>query len=212
MTKPTIQPLKNGPYVVRDVGAFRNSRGEAMEAKPQMALCRCGGSSNKPLCDGTHVKIGFDDSKKDDRTPDKVKVYEGKAITIVDNRGVCSHRGYCSDELPSVWGEETEPNGASVEEIIRICQKCPSGALSYSLPGGERIQVVEGRDASIKIAERHYDQDGGYDVMGGVGLEGPDHTQPESADHYVLCRCGSSKNKPFCDGQHWHVKFLDETS
>ncbi len=30
-----------------------------------------------------------------------------------------------------------------------------------------------------------------------------------SQEHYTLCRCGKSKNKPFCDGQHWDAGFKD---
>ena len=30
-----------------------------------------------------------------------------------------------------------------------------------------------------------------------------------SREHYTLCRCGQSKNKPFCDGAHWNAGFRD---
>jgi CDGSH-type Zn-finger protein len=59
----TIQLTKDGPMVVKGVTELRNSRGEALKTEDTMYLCRCGGSANKPFCDGTHKKIGFKDEK-----------------------------------------------------------------------------------------------------------------------------------------------------
>lgn len=101
--KPTIEATLNGPYIVRDLDTFKNSRGESIKTKPVMALCRCGQSSTKPFCNGTHAKIGFSSAKLDGRVPDRMDDYKGKEITIHDNRGVCSHAGYCTDNLPSVF-------------------------------------------------------------------------------------------------------------
>jgi len=181
-----------------------------------MALCRCGGSSTKPFCNGTHLKNNFKGNKKFFRKRDKVDVYEGKEITIYDNRGVCSHRGYCSDELPSVWRSDKkpwiDPDGASVKEIIEICEKCPSGALSYSLPGEQRVQEVEGREAAISISPNRFGTSGPYDITGSILFKDLKGTKPEAAEHYTLCRCGASKNKPFCSGEHWHIKFIDDAN
>jgi CDGSH-type Zn-finger protein len=57
----TIRVRKNGPYVVDDDDARIvdwEGREYRVERRP-VALCRCGGSTNKPFCDGTHSKIGF---------------------------------------------------------------------------------------------------------------------------------------------------------
>ena len=69
---PTITCKPNGPYLVSNLGDFKNSQGERIPTKPVMALCRCGGSANKPFCDGTHQKNGFSDAKQVDGSADLV--------------------------------------------------------------------------------------------------------------------------------------------
>jgi 3-phenylpropionate/trans-cinnamate dioxygenase ferredoxin subunit len=60
MAEVTITPLDNGPYLVRGPVKIIDSDGEVFEVKKEtVALCRCGGSVNKPFCDGTHSKTGF---------------------------------------------------------------------------------------------------------------------------------------------------------
>jgi CDGSH-type Zn-finger protein len=56
----TITPLENGPYLVRGPVVVRDADGNEYRIEREtIALCRCGGSTNKPFCDGTHSKIGF---------------------------------------------------------------------------------------------------------------------------------------------------------
>jgi CDGSH-type Zn-finger protein len=57
--KPTIVVKKNGPYVVTDCQMLKGlADGTVYETSGTVALCRCGASSNKPFCDGTHVPSG----------------------------------------------------------------------------------------------------------------------------------------------------------
>jgi len=56
----TITPLENGPYLVKGKVVVRDADGvEYQVERATIALCRCGGSTTKPFCDGTHSKIGF---------------------------------------------------------------------------------------------------------------------------------------------------------
>ncbi|RNI13863.1 hypothetical protein EFE42_07105 [Methanohalophilus sp. RSK] len=205
--KTIIKVSKDGPYIVSNLNTLRNSKGVFIETKPTIAMCRCGGSGNKPFCDGTHMKNGFSGEKKEDRVPDKMDTYKGKAITIHDNRGVCSHRGHCTDNLPSVFRMGVEPwidpDGADPEEIARVIRMCPSGALSYTMDG--QLHKDYPHNAEVFVAKNN-----AYNVVGNIELEDPDGSNPETQDHYCLCRCGNSKNKPFCDGSHWYVEFEDE--
>lgn len=211
-SKPCIACLPNGPYYLLNdlipaaVPNLRNAKGESLSSVRGVALCRCGGSKNKPFCDGTHGTNGFSDNKLDDGSLNKRVSYKGKRITIHDNRGICSHAGHCTERLASVFKMHAEPwidpDGAGVNEIIETIKRCPSGALSYSLEGVEYRD--QERPPMVTVTK-----DGPYAVTGGVKLL--DHALGEgaSAEHYTLCRCGASANKPFCDGTHWEIGFKD---
>ncbi|MGE5291312.1 MAG: CDGSH iron-sulfur domain-containing protein [Micromonosporaceae bacterium] len=73
-----IQPDKNGPYLVTNAQRLVSHVGETMRVTPQMALCRCGGSSMKPFCDGPHARTGFDDAKDPKRVPGRRDTYAGE--------------------------------------------------------------------------------------------------------------------------------------
>jgi CDGSH-type Zn-finger protein len=60
MADATITPSENGPYIVTGPVTLMAPDGRVIEHPEQMALCRCGGSHNKPFCDGTHLTNNFD--------------------------------------------------------------------------------------------------------------------------------------------------------
>lgn len=204
-TRPSITPSPNGPYIVKQLTTLTSRKGD-LEPRETMALCRCGGSANKPFCDGTHKKNGFSSAKIEGRVADRRDSYAGAQVTVHDNRGICSHAGHCTDKLASVFRMKQEPwidpSGAPAEEIVAAVRRCPSGALSYSIGGVEHRD----RDAAPAIAVA---PDGPYEVTGGPELLDTEFGEGASREHYTLCRCGASKNKPFCDGSHWHVGFKD---
>jgi len=213
---PQIQVAHNGPYLVTNAAKLSDWLGQALPLRPQMALCRCGGSQIKPLCDGTHARIGFTDDKDPDRVPDRRDTYVGQQVTILDNRGTCQHSGFCSDRLATVFHVREEPfvtpSGGRMDEIIRAVRDCPSGALSYAIDGEEARDEVDyhgKREQAIEVS-----RDGPYRIVGGIALvdsKGDDVVRNEGAsrEHYALCRCGHSQNKPFCSGMHWYVQFKD---
>ncbi len=172
-----------------------------------MLVCRCGGSANKPFCDGTHARIGFSGERLNDGSNDKRDNYTGRKITIYDNRSICAHSGFCTDGLPSVFrlGEEPwiNPDAAEVEALIETIKKCPSGALSYSIDNVEFRD--QDREPMVLVS-----RDGPHYVRGGIELKDVPRAEGASKEHYTLCRCGGSKNKPFCDGTHGYIKFKDE--
>ena len=203
---PSIDPTPDGPYLVKNLPGLSNQKGP-IDVRTTMALCRCGGSGNKPFCDGTHAEIGFSSAKLEGRVPDKREDYSVEKITIHDNRGICAHAGRCTDGLASVFRLKQEPwidpLGAVAEQIIETIRKCPSGALSYTVDGREQ-RDQEGPPAIF------VSPNGPYVVTGGPGLMNTRLGDGASTEHLTLCRCGGSKNKPFCDGSHWYNDFRDD--
>jgi 3-phenylpropionate/trans-cinnamate dioxygenase ferredoxin subunit len=59
MADVTIEIIENGPYIVSGPIELKDGDGNVYPEKKRMALCRCGASTTKPFCDGTHSKIGF---------------------------------------------------------------------------------------------------------------------------------------------------------
>ena len=223
--KPKIRPLPNGPYyLINDmepkvVENLKNSKGELLSTIVGIALCRCGKSNNKPFCDGTHSIIGFSSKNVNLNENDTNKLtiknkrrnYVGKEITIHDNRRICSHAKECVNNLPSVFKLGSKPwidsDGSKVQDIINTVRKCPSGALSYSIGDIEYRDPKEQRDPIVTVLKN-----GPYYITGGIDLIGENIEFGEGAskEHYTLCRCGASENKPFCDGTHGIINFKDE--
>ena len=204
-TAVTIQPTENGSLAVTGLENLRDSRGEALPTKAKIYLCRCGGSSNKPFCDGSHKRNGFSGARESSASLDREKAYPGKQITVHDNRAICSHSESCVKELAAVFSKKARPwvnpDGASPEGIVALVKRCPSGALSYSIEGTQQRDFT--REPQIIVSKN-----GPYNVTGGIVIQ--NEIQPPSSEHYSLCRCGASKNKPFCDGMHHTIGFRDE--
>jgi CDGSH-type Zn-finger protein len=208
--RPRIIPLPNGPYYLFEddrpytVGCLRSSAGQKRSLVRGIALCRCGGSQNKPFCDGTHGKIGFRSDDKTER-PGKRKTYVGKGLTVTDDRSICAHAGFCTDNLPAVFGKRgdsfVQPDGASPAAIRKVVAMCPSGAILVD----EEKRRAKARRPRVTVTKN-----GPYAITGGVELLGVPFAAGAATEHYTLCRCGGSQNKPFCDGTHWENGFTDE--
>jgi CDGSH-type Zn-finger protein len=59
MPEVTIEVVRNGPLIVNGPVELKDADGKFYPVKERIALCRCGGSTTKPFCDGTHSRIGF---------------------------------------------------------------------------------------------------------------------------------------------------------
>ncbi|HXV86393.1 MAG TPA: CDGSH iron-sulfur domain-containing protein [Gemmatimonadales bacterium] len=199
---PSIEPRLNGPFRVSNVANLVNARGEVLPTKEAYSLCRCGHSHTKPFCDGTHKTLPFDSARLTDGSKDRREAYRHGRLTVFDNRGICSHSAHCTEQLPVVFRSGEEPwidcAGAEEATILAQVRRCPSGALSCAVDG------VEHRDGDglPRIQAR---KNGPYEVSGAILLKigESDWGEGASREHYTLCRCGRSRNKPFCDGSHW---------
>ena len=180
------------------------------EVGPTYKLCRCGHSRNKPFCDDTHLKIGFDgtETATHQKFSDQAKMYEGPTLELADAKGLCASARFCHPG-GKVWALVGQADSASRELAIREAAHCPSGRLVMHdrETGGELEDVPE---ASICVVEDSpLGCSGPLWVRGGVRIESEDGNPYEQRNRVTLCRCGASRNKPFCNGGHAVIKFRD---
>ena len=197
--------FENGPLEVDCTDSVFMKDGKKLEAENPSYLCRCGKSKNKPWCDGSHVKARF--TSKREISEEILQVYEGKEITIHFNRSICAGSSKCVHGLATVFksGDSSNwiyPDNDTNDKIIKTVNSCPSGALSYSIKG--KKMVDDRITAKISIVKN-----GPY-MVEGVKLEGMPTPTNFSTTKYTLCRCGHSKNRPFCDYSHAENNWSDE--
>lgn len=184
-----------GPYFVKNCKLCRED-GEVIEAGESYALCRCGGTSNSPFCDGSHLKNGFD-GKLDSREPGRVKSYRGEDITIHFDPYLCRHAKVCVENSPNVFKAEGRPwivlESYDLEQLITTIKACPSGALSYTV-GGVHYENYFDEDRIV------LEEDGPLNLQGCITFKS--ENDRKELKHCSLCRCGKSKKKPYCDGSH----------
>jgi CDGSH-type Zn-finger protein/truncated hemoglobin YjbI len=204
-----ITVTKHGPYRIEGHVEIFDTEGNLLKSTGSWCLCRCGGSRNKPFCDVTHGLKGFDGSESADHglIADRRDSYRANGVTVYDDRSRCAHFGQCTSRLPTVFRPDAEPfvdpHGSAPADITAVVAGCPSGALAYAL--GEDPKPVEQHESrSITPIV-----DGPYRVRGGIEIVGADGRPYEVRERQTLCRCGHSRNKPFCDGSHWYAGFRD---
>ena len=192
MSRPQITILSDGPIKVSGASAVRFC-GQPLQVEGDLYLCRCGQSSSAPFCDGTHGKAGFQGTSEAPPQAE-LRVWEGRTIRTRFNTATCMHVLYCKP-LNDLRARELAGDDAAAQEIARVVSTCPSGALTYELKAGDvtpaedagcTIDIIEGGEVRVQAA---------FDI----NVPRPD-LQPE--DRATLCRCGQSKNKPWCDGRH----------
>lgn len=216
---------KDGPYVVEgDVPVLRTAiveteygepiawdEGPELEPPPgeTVELCRCGQSGRKPFCDSTHERIEWDGTEKADRRSTTIRrfPFEGDGVVMTDDKMFCTHAGFCGDRFTNVWAMIEETSDPEIRErLIGMVRKCPSGRLAYSLPP-DTEDVERSFEPSPSIG---VEPNGPLWVRGGVPIVSEDGTEWEVRNRVTLCRCGQSRNKPYCDGSHQRVGFRND--
>lgn len=141
---------------------------------------------------------------------EKVIEYSSDEITVIWKPDLCIHSAECVKGLPHVFRPKDRPwiqiEKASTEEIIETVDKCPSGALSYRSEKAEETEEVKEETGRIRIKAS---KNGPFIVNGDLEIEDRDgNVRACPGKTTALCRCGASRNKPFCDGSHTGVKFF----
>jgi CDGSH-type Zn-finger protein/uncharacterized Fe-S cluster protein YjdI len=132
---------------------------------------------------------------------DGVDEIEGAQLTLLYDGGKCIHARHCVTGAPQVFianieGPWINPDSMDVELLAGIAHVCPSGAIRYRRRDG-RPDEAEPPVNLIAVREA-----GPYAVRADMRIDGK-----AAGFRATLCRCGASKNKPFCDGSHHEVKF-----
>ncbi|MGO9972813.1 MAG: ferritin-like domain-containing protein [Solirubrobacteraceae bacterium] len=187
---PTITLVRNGPLIAMDVELVTDWLGTPQTPSRLRALCRCGRSGEKPDCDASCLRGGFEDGKDPRRVPARRDIYQGEQVTIFDNRGICQHSGYCTDRLANVFHTDGDafitPSGGRMDEIINAVRACPSGALSYALGRNENRTHVD-RDGTRPVAIE-ITRDGPYRITGAIALLASDGSPSAVADALACLR------------------------
>lgn len=184
--------------------------GDPIDTPEDYALCRCGHSANKPFCDGTHLRIGFDGTESAVRAPyrDQATVQTGPIVTLTDAQTLCAFARFC-DVAGQVWNLVEMRDERAAEVAVREAELCPSGRLvAWNRRTGDAFEPD--LEPSIGVVEDPVEEvSGPLWIRGGIPVVAADGTTYETRNRVTLCRCGASRNKPFCDGTHAAIGFRD---
>lgn len=213
---------KNGPYIVQGhVPLVRKTqivseygepltwqKGETLKADETYRLCRCGQSSNKPFCDDTHLRCGFDgtETAEINTTVERRVIYKGgTGIVVRRDYALCMEAGFCGNRLTNVQKMVKNTGDTQVRaQVIAMIERCPSGSYTYSLDAGaadvepdlpQQVALTTEITSAGPIA-------GPLWVTGNILVERSDGQPFETRNRVTLCNCGRSKMKPLCDGSH----------
>lgn len=218
-----IRIAKNGPYVVTGSvplnekiikpkgGHYELKEGRILPQAPSYSLCRCGNSRNKPFCDGSHAKQGFDGTETASRESyeARAEVQEGPGINMLDDNR-CAFARFCHRDEGSAWELTANSDDPHLRgEAVVAASECPAGRLtSYDKDGGPIEPKLDPAITVMQDPERKVSS--GLYVQGGIPVESADGHTYEVRNRITLCRCGKSKNKPFCDATHVPTGFNDK--
>lgn len=218
-----IKILPNGPYEVTTLKNLvrvenrRNNRKvlasvivKKYPEEKQYHLCRCGFSHQKPFCDGSHAKEKFNgyESASKESYIERSKAFEGDDMLLLDDDR-CAFARFCHRERAEVWTlTENSSDPENKREAIEGASACPSGRLTALISG----DLIENHyDDTIEISEDIEKKvSASLNIKGDFELESSDGTLYEKRNRVSLCRCGKSRNKPFCDATHVTINFNDD--
>jgi CDGSH-type Zn-finger protein len=214
-----IKVSKNGPYLVSaGVPILKqtiicDSEGTSFEwrvdtkysLQEKCALCRCGQSKNKPFCDGTHVKVGFDGTEtagQEEYLNEAIEI-DGPAVKLTDIEILCASARFCH-RAGGIWNlipQSGEPEAKRI--IIEEACDCPSGRLVVWDKKTKKTIEPDFEKSIVLVEDPWVGVIGPIWVRGGIPVESVEGKAYRVRNRVTLCRCGKSSNKPFCDSSHY---------
>lgn len=138
--------------------------------------------------------------------PKKIYEFEGSDVIVRWDRIRCIHAEECVHGAPQVFDPNRrpwiEPDEIKADEVAKVVWDCPTGALHYERKDGASGEPIPSSN-SARLAV-----DGPIYIEGRIDLVFADGTR-ENENRVALCRCGDSKNKPFCDNSHIEAGYSD---
>jgi len=224
--KSKVVISKNGPYLVsgnlplekeiivsdEEGNSIGYKKGEKFSQKENCALCRCGQTKNHPYCDGTHTKIGFNgtETASKEKYSNMCDKIEGPDLDLTDVEELCALARFCHNKKGNVWEMTRRSDDSECKkEAVKQAANCSAGRLViWDKKTGKAIEPKFKPCISL-TEDLVKNVSGPIWVKGGVELESGDGKKYEIRNRVTLCRCGKSKNKPFCDGTHIQIGFRD---
>ncbi|HEC27815.1 MAG TPA: hypothetical protein ENI67_10505 [Gammaproteobacteria bacterium] len=132
--------------------------------------------------------------------------YPGDEIDVTWDGRLCIHIEECGRAEGELFVTGRNPwclpDTSSIDEVIEVCERCPSGALTYNVKSGNVEQAPDENTVLVSY-------NGPLFITGDLEIEGLADDMPEIQHRVALCRCGKSSNKPFCDNSHIKADFID---
>jgi len=213
-----IKITKNGPYIVTgNVPIYKETmvcdeegfsigfeNKVKIESSESYSLCRCGHSKNKPFCDGFHISADFDGTEVASKKiyEENLTVFETDRLKLDDSIAVCDHARFCK-HATGIRNLMEKADEKSIALAKEEAGKCTSGRLTiFDKKTGESTEKKYEKEIVI-IHDQGKDCEGPIWVKGGIEIESEDGKLYEKRNRVTICRCGKSKQKPLCVGNHW---------
>ena len=227
MNKPDhnckITVTEDGPYIVtgsvplsekiiaQTSKGYVYHEGRELPQDETYALCRCGKTKTPPFCDGSHTRFDFDGEETASRSKfvDRAEFQEGPELDLLDDHR-CAFARFCHRPKGTAWDLVDQSDDAECRsEAIKAANECPSGRLVAVKKSGEMIEPDYQPGIDI-LQDPLMGVSGGIFVKGYIPIESADGHLYQVRNRVVLCRCGQSNNKPFCDMAHINTDFKDK--
>ena len=135
-----------------------------------------------------------------------MKEYKGEKVTVSWDKRLCIHVGECGRAEGELFeaGRDPwcDPDVTESDNVVDVVKRCPTGALAYTAESGE-LESADDHNAVVVA------NNGPLYLRGDLQIDGVEPDMPGVKFRAALCRCGHSKNKPFCDNSHETEGFVD---
>ena len=135
------------------------------------------------------------------------KEYRSERIVVSFDPERCIHARYCVRGLPEVFNPSNRPwvrpDHAKTDHVAEVVMRCPTGALQFERTDGATERTPQENAIALSV-------DGPLYVRGDIHIKKPLGETLLEDTRVALCRCGESRNKPFCDNSHKQTNFRDK--